>query len=178
METTTSLAPSLFGMQGITSGSQHQVQQQSNISHGHGHTGVGHVQHVQQQLGAPSAGDGGANGMQQVQQVTPPTPGMPVQLPAIDLISASDPSAALAPHRRQQFTRALLTAIQAVFGSNTSQLLAASSRLTQLQPLAMVEFLQANYEVLRMAVAMLPDPGMTGMARRLLASLLGLDMSG
>jgi hypothetical protein len=162
----------VFGVQSNTSLAQHQ--QQTNTSNG---LSAGAVHPQVPQLGPPVSNEGAPHGMQHVQLSTaPPTSSGPVHLPPIDLISASDPSAALAPHQRQQLTRALLTAIQAVFGSNTPQLLVASSRLTQLQPAAMVEFLGANYEVLRMALALLPDPGMCQMARRLLSTLLGMDM--
>jgi hypothetical protein len=96
----------------------------------------------------------------------------PVQLPVIDLPEGNDVFLPLA--RQQVLTRALLTAIRSV-GQPQPWVGVAARRVTQVPDQQLHRFLATDYEVLRMALSMLPDESMLVTAREILNGLLGLD---
>ncbi len=102
----------------------------------------------------------------------PPSALAAVQLPVIDLPEGGDVVLPLA--RQQVLTRALLTAIRSV-GQSQPWVLMATCRATQVPDKQLYHFLATEYEVLRMALAMLPDEGLLIPARKILDSLLGFD---
>jgi hypothetical protein len=73
--------------------------------------------------------------------------------------------------QRQQLTCALLTAIRSV-GRPKPWVAVAALQVSQLPNGKLYDFLTQGYEVLRMALSMLPDEGMLGTAREILDRLL------
>jgi hypothetical protein len=85
-----------------------------------------------------------------------PAHAVPVQLPTIDLPENGDESLPLAT--RQRVVRALLTAIMSVHAPR-SWVVEAAHRARHVEQ-RLRHFLSADYEVLRVALSMLPDDGM------------------